>query len=114
MGVSGWMFLLVPAYPGCPGKTAVKWLLLLAGPQYYWTGEVLEKSCKFHCLYGVAALNQGYLRPKEELVEWREMSWLIMWEDADYWNREPVEKAALGQLVNQLNLKGECYNDALK
>jgi len=28
MGVSGWMFLLVPAYPGCPGQTAVKWLLL--------------------------------------------------------------------------------------
>ena len=28
MGVSGWMFLLVPAYPGCPGKMAVKWLLL--------------------------------------------------------------------------------------
>jgi len=27
MGVSGWMFLLVPAYPGCPGQTAVKWLL---------------------------------------------------------------------------------------
>ena len=22
------MFLLVPAYPGCPGQTAVKWLLL--------------------------------------------------------------------------------------
>ena len=31
MGVSGWMFLLVPAYPGCPGQTAVKWLLLLVG-----------------------------------------------------------------------------------
>ena len=29
MGVSGWMFLLVPAYPVCPGQTAVKWLLLL-------------------------------------------------------------------------------------
>jgi len=29
MGVSGWMFLLVPAYLGCPGQTAVKWLLLL-------------------------------------------------------------------------------------
>ena len=29
MGVSGWMFLLVPAYRGCPGQTAVKWLLLL-------------------------------------------------------------------------------------
>jgi len=24
MGVSGWMFLLVPAYPGCPGSKAVK------------------------------------------------------------------------------------------
>jgi len=23
------MFFLVPAYPGCPGQTAVKWLLLL-------------------------------------------------------------------------------------
>jgi len=23
------MFLLVPAYPGCPVQTAVKWLLLL-------------------------------------------------------------------------------------
>ena len=29
MGVSGWTFLLVPAYPGCPGQTAIKWLLLL-------------------------------------------------------------------------------------
>jgi len=24
MGVSGWIFLLVPAYPGCPGSKAVK------------------------------------------------------------------------------------------
>jgi len=23
------MFLLVPAYPGCPGQMAIKWLLLL-------------------------------------------------------------------------------------
>ena len=29
MGVSGQMFLLVPAYPGCPGQLTVKWLLLL-------------------------------------------------------------------------------------
>ena len=28
IGVRGRMFLLVPAYPGCPGQTAVKWLLL--------------------------------------------------------------------------------------
>ena len=29
MGVSGWMFLLVPAYPGCPGSKAIKRSLLL-------------------------------------------------------------------------------------
>jgi len=29
MGVRGWMFLLVPAYPGCPGSKAVKRSLLL-------------------------------------------------------------------------------------
>jgi len=25
------MFLLVPAYPGCPGQTAVKWLVVVVG-----------------------------------------------------------------------------------
>jgi len=30
MGVSGCMFLLVPAYPGCPGSKAVKRSLLLS------------------------------------------------------------------------------------
>ena len=29
MGVSGWMFLLVPAYPGCPRSKAIKRSLLL-------------------------------------------------------------------------------------
>ena len=28
------MFLLVPAYPGCPGQTAIKWLLLLLLTQF--------------------------------------------------------------------------------
>ena len=30
------MFLLVPTYPGCPGQTAVKWLLLLFNPAGRW------------------------------------------------------------------------------
>jgi len=30
MGVSGWVFLLVPAYPGSPGPTAVKRLCVCA------------------------------------------------------------------------------------
>jgi len=29
IGVSGWKFLLVPAYPGCPGSKAVKRSLLV-------------------------------------------------------------------------------------
>ena len=38
MGVSGWMFLLVPAYPGCPGSKAVKrsLLLLLLESLVFW------------------------------------------------------------------------------
>ena len=36
MGVSGWMFFLVPAYPGCPGQTAVKLLLLLLFSDESW------------------------------------------------------------------------------
>ena len=35
MGVSGCMFLLVPAYPGCPGSKAVKRSLLLLLLLYY-------------------------------------------------------------------------------
>ena len=41
MGVSGCMFLLVPAYPGCPGSKAVKrsslLLLLLFSPAFVYT-----------------------------------------------------------------------------
>jgi len=35
MGVSGWMFLLVPAYPGCPGSKAVKRSLYLCKDCYF-------------------------------------------------------------------------------
>ena len=55
MGVSGWMFLLVPAYPGCPGQTAVKWLLLLlllllfmgyiSALTYYYLLLITSQSC---------------------------------------------------------------------
>ena len=52
MGVSGWMFLLVPAYPGCPGSKAVKrssLLLLLSVTykklQYYPTVSIINSLC---------------------------------------------------------------------
>ena len=46
MGVSGWMFLLVPAYPGCPGSKAVKQSLLLLL-------LLLMTSVLWHCWLGV-------------------------------------------------------------
>jgi len=37
IGVSGWMFLLVPAYPGCPRSKAVKRSLLLLLSLLTWS-----------------------------------------------------------------------------
>ena len=37
MGVNGWMFLLVPAYPGSPGQKAVKRLCVCVLSQDYLT-----------------------------------------------------------------------------
>ena len=37
MGVSGWMFLLVPAYPGSPGQKAVKRLCVCV-QNFFWSG----------------------------------------------------------------------------
>ena len=45
-GVSGWMFLLVPAYPGCPGSKAVKRSLLLSGTT--WVGQYQKKHSPSH------------------------------------------------------------------
>ena len=60
MGVSGWMFILVPAYPGCPGSKAVKRLLLLllysAMLALYSTDAVAKALlCHWrHCHYDVS------------------------------------------------------------
>ena len=44
------MFLLVPAYPGCLGQTAVKWLLLLLSELQ--EGVTLSSvNCDHYCLY---------------------------------------------------------------
>ena len=47
IGVSGWKFLLVPAYPGCPGSKAVKRSLLLL-----LLYQILSKSVKRLQRYG--------------------------------------------------------------
>jgi len=40
------MILLVPAYPGCPGQTAVKWLLLLLELKRFQKAKVTIQSPK--------------------------------------------------------------------
>ena len=58
------MFLLVPAYPGCPGQMAAKWLLLLL--------FLKSKICMLHVLqmYKILTLDikqlgmtNGYIAP---------------------------------------------------
>jgi len=51
MGVSGWMFLLVPAYPGCPGSKAVKrsLLLLLSFSAWMGGGSIMFLTCLSIC-----------------------------------------------------------------
>jgi len=63
IGVSGCNFLLVPAYPGCPGSKAVKrsLLLLLLLPFWYrLTWIVPEKGplCVCVCLAGMNRSDQ--------------------------------------------------------
>jgi len=43
------MFLLVPAYPDCPGQTTVKWLLLLL--LFSGTGGARQRAVKRVCVY---------------------------------------------------------------
>jgi len=53
------MFLLVPAYPGCPGQTAVKWLLLLL-----WRGLQRKKGPLNGCVcVGIAEF--GFAKIKD-------------------------------------------------
>jgi len=64
------MFLLVPAYPGCPGSKAVKRSLLLYTGQTALAGtssSTLEDfvDTKFYCLHAVAGGNQ-HIRLRDE------------------------------------------------
>ena len=55
------MFLLVPAYPGCPGQTAVKWLLLLLFSDESWLMAV-------HCQLNSKVPSFSSISPFEKVV----------------------------------------------
>jgi len=52
IGVSGWKFLLVPAYPGCPGSKAVKRSLLLLLLFFFLPLLNIRRSVLWHCWLG--------------------------------------------------------------
>jgi len=66
MGVSGWMSLLVPAYPGCPGSKAVKRSLSLSNfVDVIWPMMLpdcyVPKHHQYLCLSAVLWVNQPAL-----------------------------------------------------
>ena len=59
MGVSGWMFLLVPAYPGSPGQKAVKRLCVCV--------YIVQDSLRFS-LHKLAATSHTYMHTQPTTV----------------------------------------------
>ena len=63
MGVSGWMFLLVPAYRGCPGPKAVKQLcvcvLQMWTKQMTWYNNHHRPNAEFFSAFPVRRDNQS-------------------------------------------------------
>jgi len=78
MGVSGWMFLLVPTYPGCPRSKAVKRSLLLLLLLSYFHAivvEVCENKSFDYCILDLnmtlpAAYASEACRPSCNLTSW--------------------------------------------
>jgi len=64
MGVSGWKFLLVPAYPGCPGSKAVK------------RSCVCVCVCTIHTTTYNTVINHGSSSPS---TPDRHLSWTASW-----------------------------------
>ena len=76
MGVCGWMFLLVPAYPGCPGSKAVKrsLLLLLNWSGNQKTGRRSANTCDAVRCSGDAARARCSSRYKQTSGELRQLN----------------------------------------
>jgi len=110
MGVSGWMFLLVPAYPGCPGSKAVKrsLLLLLFRQRYclsfdwplrvqrtndfqYWQCDSWMMVFKLkHTTHGSTLLadiviHQEWYDSQHDDPSW----WLLIWWPTQVWHIRP-------------------------
>jgi len=66
VGVSGRMFLLVPAYPGCPGSKAVKRSLLLL--VVVRPGSPRQRAVKWLCVCGGSRYHRPLMNNTEHVV----------------------------------------------
>jgi len=74
MGVSGWVFLLVPAYPGSPGPTAVKRLCvcvfhLFEVLELYQVVEMTVMLSVTWCLGGMSGVSYSLPRSSDFMDE---------------------------------------------
>jgi len=63
------MFLLLPAYPGCPGQTAIKWLVV--GLVGYFSGCVSLHVCRYGFVIAVTTIDNigaGVIQPGRGFV----------------------------------------------
>ena len=77
MGVSGWMFLLVPAYPGCPGSKAVKRSLLLLLLPVPAASRSWEVAARWHRMSGSGVPETLQKRPGEGMGERNRVSAMV-------------------------------------
>ena len=72
MGVSGWKFLLVPAYPGCPGSKAVKRSLLLLLLSMLSKRSLRDETLKNRCriVFKLAHSRSMWLTVSGRLQNW--------------------------------------------
>ena len=68
IGVSQWVFLLVPAYPGCPAPKAVKRLCVCGG-------GILNRQSTAECVTSLLTLTCDLLHRSLQLGRWQGGSW---------------------------------------
>ena len=69
IGVSQWVFLLVPAYPGCPVPKAVKRLCVCVG------GGILNRQSRAECVISLLTLTCDLLHRSLQLGRWQGGAW---------------------------------------
>ena len=95
MGVSGWVFLLVPAYPGCPGPKAVKRLCVCVCVLFFSSAFTVLPSSHGDWIDRLRLSPVGFWRGDGESVSVSQTERRIS--QSIYWIMSP----AAGQLISR-------------